>query len=202
MSVSMIEPIDSCGGSRSRRCRCTTPMNRPVGVSSGGRATNTIDASAGVRSCRRTCASAAAIGVSGPEDHRLGGHQAAGGVVLVGQQAPDVLGLLGLHQLEQLGLLVVGQLAQQVGGVVGLHGLEHVGGARAGQALQDADLVVLGQLLEHVGEALVVQRAGHLEPPRQAEVVQDVGEVGGLEVLVLREHAARRPARRSPGRGP
>ena len=162
-------------------------MKRPVGVSSGGRATNTIDASAGVRSWRRTWASAAAIGRLRAEDHRLGGHQTTRGVVLVREQAPDVLGLVGLHELEQLGRLVVGQLAQQVGGVVGLHRLEHVGGARQGEALQDAHLVVLGQLLQHVGQPLVVQRAGHLQPPRQAEVVQDVGEVGRLEVLVLRE---------------
>ena len=62
------------------------------------------------------------------------------------------------------------------------------------------DLVVLGQLLEHVGEPLVVQRAGDLEPPGEAEVVQDVGEVGRLEVLVLREQQLGALGGASPGR--
>ena len=41
-------------------------MNRPVGVSSGGRHTNTVEASAGASSSRRTTASASAMVASGP----------------------------------------------------------------------------------------------------------------------------------------
>ena len=52
-------------------------------------------------SALRTWASASAIGGVGAEDHRLGGHHAAGGLLGVGHQPPDVLGLVGLHQLEQ-----------------------------------------------------------------------------------------------------
>ena len=88
----------------------------------------------------------------GAEDDRLGRHQAAGGVLVVGEQPPQRGGLVGLHELEQLLGLLRRQLGEQVGGVVGLHRLEHVGGALVGEAGEDLDLVVLGQLLEDVGE--------------------------------------------------
>ncbi len=48
------------GASRNSRWMCTAPRYRPVGVSIGGRATNTNDAFAGVRSGFRTWASASA----------------------------------------------------------------------------------------------------------------------------------------------
>ena len=39
------------------------------------------------------------------------------------------LGLLRLHQLQEVLAALVGELGDQVGGVVGLHLIEHVGGA-------------------------------------------------------------------------
>ena len=47
-------------------------------------------------------ASASATVAVGGQDHRLGGHHAARGVVGVGEQPPHRRGLLGLHQREQL----------------------------------------------------------------------------------------------------
>ena len=88
-------------------------------------------------------------------------------------------------------LLLGGQLAEQVGGVVGLHRLEHVGGAVAVQGLQDRDLVVLGQLLEDVGEPLVVELGGQLEAALVGQVVEHVGDVGGLHLLERREQHRR-----------
>ena len=106
----------------------------------------------------RTWASASATVASGPQDHRLGRHHAAGGVLDVGHQPPDVLGLLGLHQLEQRLGGLGRQLGDQVGGVVGGHLLEDVGGPLGVEVAEDLDLVLLGQLLEDVGEPLVVER--------------------------------------------
>ena len=48
---------------------------------------------------------------------------------------------------------------------------------------EDLDLVVLGQLLEDVGELLVVERGGDLDPALGRQLVQDAGEVGGVELL-------------------
>ena len=66
ISLSRMPPIEPCGGSRSSRWMWTMPRNLPVGVSSGGRQTNTVEASAGESSARRTTASASAIVASGP----------------------------------------------------------------------------------------------------------------------------------------
>ena len=52
---------------------------------------------------------------------------------------------------------------------------------------QDLDLVVLGQLLENVREPLVVERGGDLGAALGAEVVDELGEVGGLEALIALE---------------
>ena len=134
-------------------------------------------------------------------DHRFGGHQTAGGGGLVGQQAPDRRGLVGLHRLEEAGPLDGGQLTEQVGGVVGVHGLEHVGGPGEVEPLDDVDLLVLRELLEQVGEPLVLHDLGqalalllgqgadavghvgrtHLaQPGHLLGLVADLEEVGGL----------------------
>ena len=124
--------------------------------------TYTSAASDGLSSALRTCARASATVASGGQDHRLGGHHAAGGVLLVGHQPADVLGLLRLHQLQQLLGRLRRQLGDQVGGVVGGHLLEDVGGPLGVERAEDLDLVLLGQLLEDVGEPLVVEGGGDL----------------------------------------
>jgi len=63
------------------------------------------------------------------KDHRLRRHHRAGGVLLVGHQPPDVLGLLGLHELEQRGGRLRREVGDEVGGVLGGHLLQHVGRA-------------------------------------------------------------------------
>ena len=119
-----------------------------------------------------------------PEDDRLGRHHAAGGVLVVGEQAPQGSRLVGLHELEQLLGLLGRQVCEQVGGVVGLHRLQHVGSAGVREAGEDLDLVVLGELLEDVGESIVVERRGDLGAPLRVEVVDDLCEVGDLEVVI------------------
>ena len=172
----------------------TTPMNRPVGVSSGGRHTNTV------RGQRRRQLLAAHDGERlgdgglGSEDDRLGGHETAGGLLVVRQQPSQRGGLVGFHQLEQLLLPVRGQLGQQVGRVVGLHRLEHVGGAFGVETGEDLDLVVLGQLLEDVGQLVVVKSRGDLGAALRRQVVDHLREVGDAQVVVVLEqlrHALR-----------
>ena len=65
MSVSRIVPIIAEGASRRARWMCTTPRNRPVGVSRGGLQTNMMAAKAGGMSARRAEARAVAIVASG-----------------------------------------------------------------------------------------------------------------------------------------
>ena len=155
-----------------------------MGVSSGGRAMKIEDARAGESSSRRTWARASATVASGRQDDRNRRHQAAGGVLVVFEQAADVFGAFGLHQLQQFFGLGGGQLGEEVGGVVGIHFLQDVGGALDVQGGEDLHLVVLRELLQDVGEPFVLELAGHLEAALVAHLLQRLGEVGGLEVLV------------------
>src|SRR5690606_38375835 len=113
-----------------------------------------------------------------------GGHHPTGGVVVVGEQPAQRLGLLGLHQLQQLFGRLVRQLGQQVGGVVGLHHLEHVGCPPGRQRREDVDTVVLGQLLQDVGQRLVVEGGGDLRAAPGRELVQPLRQVCRLEVVM------------------
>ena len=124
---------------------------------------------------------------------------AAGGVLLVRQQPPDVLGLVGLHQRQQLLGGLRRQLGDQVGRVVRRHLLEHVGGPLVVEVAEDLDLVLLGQLLEHVGQPLVVERRDHLAPPLRRQVVDHVAASAG-RMLVERVRAGGwRPGRLGVG---
>ena len=121
-------------------------------------------------------------------DHRLGRHDAAGGVVLVRQQPADGSGVLGLNQLEKTLLIGLRQLAQQVGRVVVVHCLEHVRGPFVGQPLEQGDLLVLGHLLQDVGQPLVVQRHGHLDAALVGHVEQRGGGVGRAQIRQHGQH--------------
>ena len=122
---------------------------------------------------------------------RVGRHQAAGGLLAVGHQPPDVVRLVRLHRVQEPLLLVAGQLREQVGGVVRLHRLQDVGRPVLPEPRQDLHLVVLGQLLQHVGEPVVVELGDQLALPLDGQVVQQVGDVGGLH-LVQGGHQQRR----------
>src|SRR3954469_22805829 len=117
------------------------------------------------------------------QDHRLGRHHAAGGVLRVGEEASYRLCFVRFHQREQSLLLVRRQLGEQVGRVVRCHRLEHVRGTLALELGEDLDLVVLGQLLQHVGEPLVVERGGDLGAALLGQLVHDVREVGGAQLV-------------------
>ena len=112
------------------------------------------------------------------QDDRLAGHDSAGGVVGVGEQAADRGGFLRLHELQQALGFLGGQIAQQVGRIVRAHRLEDVGGALVLQPAEQLDLLVLRELLEHGSQALVVQRGGDLGAALVGQVVQHRREVG------------------------
>ena len=113
------------------------------------------------------------------EDERLGGHQAAGGGLVVAEQPAQVVRLHRLHRGEQALPLLGRHLAEQVGGVVRLHLLDDVGAALdAVEAVEQPDLVLLGHLLEQVGQFLVVQGGGELAAPGLRQRLERGGQVG------------------------
>ena len=154
------------------------PRYRPVGVADGGRPRRPARPPPGQL---RLADPGQRLGDRGVrrQDHRLGGHHAARGVVGVAQQLPHRRGLLGLHQVEQRSRCSRRQLGEQVGRVVGVHLLQDVGGALAVELAEDLDLVVLGQLLQHVGEALVVERGGDLGAPLVRQILQAFARSAG-----------------------
>ena len=117
----------------------------------------------------------------GSEDHRLGGHQAAGRVGLVGEQAADRLGLVGIHRAEQLLLARGGKLAEQVGRVVGLHLVEHATEPLEVEALDQPHLLVLGELLEQVGQPLVLERLRQHAPAAERQLPDRGGHLGRMQ---------------------
>ena len=138
----------------------------------------------------------------GRHDDRLGRHEAARGVRRVGEQEAHVVGLLGLHELEQGLAALLRELRDQVGRVIRLHLVEHVGGALVVELADEVDLVLFGHLLERVGEALVRKLLGDLESAPLGQVEQGVGEVGGQQVGVGRDQllGRLRLRRRRPSR--
>ena len=118
----------------------------------------------------------------GAEDDHLGCHQATGGALLVGQQAPDDVGVVDVHHAEHPFLVGRRHLAEEVGEVVVLHLVEHADETVAVELLDDADLLFLGQLLEHVGEAFVVHGLGELASLVDREGSHDGGHLGGVEL--------------------
>ena len=162
-----------------------------------------LEASAGVRSGLRIRASASATVASGAQDHRLRRHQAAGGVCRVLQQPPDRLGLLRLHQPEQLVLDRGGQLAEQVGGVVRVHRLQDVGGplpARGGPRIS-----FWSSSGSSSRRRPAARRRARRRPRARrfgGSVAQHAGEVGGAQPLEGRRAGPRCPGRsvrREPG---
>ncbi len=114
----------------------------------------------------------------GGDDDRLRRHEAARGVLAVGEQEAHVLRLLGLHELEQRLAALGAEVGDEVGGVVRLHLVEHLGGAVVAEPRDDVGLVLLGHLLEHVGEALVRQLPGDLDELLGRQVEQRARGVG------------------------
>ena len=187
-----------------------------MGVDVGGWVTKTWAASSAGSSRMRIWARASATVVV-PQHHRLGGHQAAGGVLVVGEQPAQRRGLLGPHRVSSAARSPSARSAEQVDGVVGLHLLQDVRGPVEVQALDERHRLLVGHLLEQVGHLLVVQERHHLLAAGQGQRLEAGDHVGGVEVTELgdlrllggagevgrhlgpRHHVGGPAAQRSPG---
>ncbi len=117
----------------------------------------------------------------------LGGHEAARRVLAEREQLADVLRVVLLHRLEhRLGALLR-QVAQDVGRLVGRHLLEEVGRPLGVDLLDDGGLHLGLGLRKRLRCRLGVEVRDDRLALDAAEVLDDVGEVGGVhagELLV------------------
>ena len=116
------------------------------------------------------------------DGHVRRGHDAARGVLRVAEQLAHLLGLVLLHQRQDLRLGLLGQVGDQVGRVVRAHLLEDVGGTRGLQVLQHVDLGLGLHLLHGVGHRLVVEGGEHAGPVARGQLVDDRRQVGRVEL--------------------
>ena len=113
------------------------------------------------------------------------GHDAAGGVLGVGEQLAHVLGVFLLHERDEPPGAILGQVGDQVGGVVGRHGREQLGGLVVRQVDEQRRLIRRVHLLQGVGGELVLEDAEHGGALLRRELVRDVGDVGRVQQLEL-----------------
>ena len=119
----------------------------------------------------------------GGQRDKLRGHDAAGGVVLIAQQVTNRLLLLDAHQAQELlGLLVI-ELVDQVGGVVRVHHGQHRRCVRVGQALEHLGhkLVVI-ELRDGLGGLGSIELCKHLRTQARVELLDNVGDVGRVQL--------------------
>ncbi len=120
-------------------------------------------------------------GLVGRDRDEIGRHQATGGLFAIRQELADVLRLLRLHQSKELGPALLGQVGDQVGGLIGAHLLEDVGRPFGRKVVEDVDLVLRGQLLEHIGSTALLERGHDAGPIAWRELLDDVGDIGGVQ---------------------
>ena len=121
-------------------------------------------------------------GQVGGERDELGRHHPAGRFLGVGEELAELVGLVLLHEREELLARRIREVRHEVGRVVGRHLLEDVGRALRGELLEDLDLRLGLHLLDGVGHRLVVERGQDARPVARRELVDDRGEVGRVEL--------------------
>ena len=113
----------------------------------------------------------------------LGGHQATGRVLAVGEQFLDVARLVLLHLLQQLLRPLARHVGEQVRHLVGGHRLQDVRGALDIEPLEDRGLHLrLIDLFQRIRGFLVIEGGEDGTPVVGAELVDDVGDVGRMEL--------------------
>jgi hypothetical protein len=123
----------------------------------------------------------AAVSVAGTGDD-LGRHRPAGGVLRVREELPNLRGLVPLHERQDLVASAVGQVRDKVRGIVRAHLLEDVCRSLRVEILQHLHLRVRLHLLHRVRDRLVVQRCEHARAVLRRQLVDDRGEVRGVEL--------------------
>ena len=119
----------------------------------------------------------------GGQRDKLRGHDAAGGVVLVAQQITNRLLLLDAHQAQELlGLLII-ELVDQVGSVVRVHHGQHRRCVGIGQALEHLghEFVVI-ELRDGLGGLCRIELGEHLRAQARIELLDDVSDVGRMQL--------------------
>ena len=109
------------------------------------------------------------------------GHHPAGLVGGVAEQPGQFPLRGGRHLGEQLRLLLLGQFAQRLGGLVGLHRRDQVGGLRGFHLPQQRGQLVRLHLLQCVRRQVLVQAGEQLLAPGPAQPLQHVGEFRGAQ---------------------
>ena len=102
-----------------------------------------------------------AHGIGAGHGYELGGHHAAGGAVLVAEQATNLRGVLHAHEAQQRLGLLVGQVAHDIGGIIRVHVADELGGPRVGQVVDELGLVLVFHLGDGLGGPRVVQMLEH-----------------------------------------
>ena len=92
------------------------------------------------------------------------------------------LPLLRLHLAEDLVGVLLFELAEQVGGRAGIHLLDDVGGAVGIERFDDRHLDVGIDLFERLGGDLLVDRLEHRFALGRREILDDVGDVGRVQL--------------------
>ena len=103
-------------------------------------------------------------------------------VLGVAEQLLDLGRLVVLHEREDLLAGGLRQVGHEVGRVVGAHLLEDVGGSLGFEVLEHLDLRLGLHLLDRIGGGLVVERREDAGAVRRRELVDDRGEIGGMEL--------------------
>ena len=111
----------------------------------------------------------------------VGRHQAAGGIVVVGDEFAQIVRRLAVHLAQQLFLTFLRQVAEQIGRVVGVHLFDDVGGALGAEIVDDRTLHVGVEVLERVGSRLVVERADDPRRVLRRQLADDVCQFGGVQ---------------------
>ena len=118
------------------------------------------------------------------DGYELRGHDASGSVVLVAQQLANGALLVDAHEAQELLGAVVVELAHELGGVVRVHLGQHARGVGVGHAAHDlgGHLVVV-ELGHGLGRLVVVELGKHLAAQARVELLDDVGDVGRVQVV-------------------
>jgi len=126
------------------------------------------------------CVTAACLAKDG---HEVVGHEPARGVVGILEQLLDVLGLLLLHEVEDLLRLLVGELLQDLGRVVRLHAVEDAGDLSLVQRSHELEERLIVQLRQHRARLLAVQETEERDLLGDGEVAEGGGDVGRMRLL-------------------
>ena len=89
-------------------------------------------------------------GEGGRNGDDISGHEAAGGVIGIGEQQFHFLALFILHHFQQVFAALLGQFCQQVSRLIRRHFLQHIGNLFIGHVLNQGSLEFRFHLLQCV----------------------------------------------------